>query len=988
MRKSECDGDQVTMGKLSLLAIVAFMAVVGGSSGGFHRATESRQFHVTRDTHSRQRGHNPRPNLAQLAEQLNLTEFVKVLESTNVGHTINHEGPYTVFAPTNEAFARIPDWAKQIPLGDLMKYHVARGDYLEKELKNNMLIRSLLSKRDVRINFYKGADGKQIATANGRTLNQTDFDAHNGVLHIIDDVMYAVYDREGSAFNMLPNLPFKTSMLVRALMSVDLDDVLNGQGPFTVFAPTDDAFAKLPDDVVQYLLKNETAMTQVLLHHVVPGVAYSAGLLDEMSLTAADGRPLLVTVSADGVKIGAGNVVLPNYTVSNGVIHVMDTVLIPDKMFLPTCFLNKLEAHLKKCNSRELPKPEYHVENANSGDVEEISPDDLQQLGKMSDPDVLKFIGNARLCHEALCGTQWKDTRLLSHKALGSELQKMQDCPGAMKHLCQIASILGNLERLCLLARRCTFVEFGAGRGAVSYWLSKVASESKKDSEVFLIDRASQRHKLDNRLKDGDEALGSVPVSRIKADIEHLVLDSLLDVPRLDTGSEDETRIVAVTKHLCGAATDFALRCLANSKIKDKSVCFATCCHHRCEWKSYVGKSVLQSYGFNASNFRVLCSLTSWLTCGSRKREEKLDPCSDEISQQRYAKLGFTVNESEEIGRICKDIIDAGRINYLKSVGFADANCCIYVPESVTPENVLLIAKTVNFSKWNKAPLAGYLVEGSNGEYVLLSDEERVNLIREARKYIPSDRLLIAGSGCQSTEATIEMSKKMAAVGADAVMVVTPGYYRNAMNDSALIKFYAAVADESPVPVILYSVPAYAGVDLSANSVAKLCLHDNIIGIKDSGGDVCTVLNFMWKQDIIVKHTKRNFVAKFALMVHLTEKSLGNRSFQVTAGSVSVLVPALVVGCVGTVSALANIIPEVVCKTFSLAKCGSWDDASALNRRLIQPNMAVTSQFGVAGLKAVMDAYGYYGGSVRRPLLSIDESGAKAAMKPFLENGF
>ncbi|CAG0924984.1 unnamed protein product [Notodromas monacha] len=379
----------------------------------------------------------------------------------------------------------------------------------------------------------------------------------------------------------------------------------------------------------------------------------------------------------------------------------------------------------------------------------------------------------------------------------------MQDCPGAMKHLCQIASILGNLERLCLLSRRCTFVEFGAGRGAVSYWLSKVASESKKDSEVFLIDRASQRHKLDNRLKDGDEALGSVPVSRIKADIEHLVLDSLLDVPRLDTGSEDETRIVAVTKHLCGAATDFALRCLANSKIKDKSVCFATCCHHRCEWKSYVGKSVLQSYGFNASNFRVLCSLTSWLTCGSRKREEKLDPCSDEISQQRYAKLGFTVNESEEIGRICKDIIDAGRINYLKSVGFADANCCIYVPESVTPENVLLIAKTVESLKG----------------------------------------LSIFHLGCQP-------------------------------------------------------------------------------------------------------------------------------------------------GCVGTVSALANIIPEVVCKTFSLAKCGSWDDASALNRRLIQPNMAVTSQFGVAGLKAVMDAYGYYGGSVRRPLLSIDESGAKAAMKPFLENGF
>jgi uncharacterized surface protein with fasciclin (FAS1) repeats len=271
----------------------------------------------------------PRPNLAQLAEQLNLTKFVEVLESTSVGHVINHEGPYTVFAPTNDAFTRIPAWAKDVPMSDLMKFHVARGDYFVKELKDNMLIRTLLSKRDVRINFYKGADGKEIVTCNGRTLNQTDFDAHNGVLHIVDDVMYAVYERQGTAFSELSRIPGKdTKTLQRALDGVELDDVLNGQGPFTLFAPTDNAFSKLPDDVVKFLLKNETAMKEVLLHHVVPATWYSAGLIDGMGLKAADGLMLSVKI-AGTVTVDGAEVSLPDFTVGNGVIHVIESVMIP-----------------------------------------------------------------------------------------------------------------------------------------------------------------------------------------------------------------------------------------------------------------------------------------------------------------------------------------------------------------------------------------------------------------------------------------------------------------------------------------------------------------------------------------------------------------------------------------------------------------------------------------------------------------------------------
>lgn len=318
----------------SVALAFACVAVFDIVSGGLLRLENEPHFVVTRDENfARNRrpsgaGGAARPNLAQLAEQLNLTEFVKYLEETKVGHIINHEGPYTVFAPTNEAFARIPAWAKNVAIPDLIKFHVARGDYVEKELKDNQLIRSMLSKRDVRINFYKGANGKKIVTANGRTLNQTDFDAHNGVLHIVDDVMAAIYERDGTAFEALKQLPVKAETLERALSGVGLDQVLKGKGPFTVFVPSDEAFSKLPDDVVQYLLKNETAMKEVLLHHVVSGVWYSAGLVDEMTLPAADGKSLPVKVAGD-VTIDVGKVTLADYTVSNGVLHVIDTVLVP-----------------------------------------------------------------------------------------------------------------------------------------------------------------------------------------------------------------------------------------------------------------------------------------------------------------------------------------------------------------------------------------------------------------------------------------------------------------------------------------------------------------------------------------------------------------------------------------------------------------------------------------------------------------------------------
>ncbi|XP_028340269.1 4-hydroxy-2-oxoglutarate aldolase, mitochondrial isoform X6 [Physeter macrocephalus] len=135
------------------------------------------------------------------------------------------------------------------------------------------------------------------------------------------------------------------------------------------------------------------------------------------------------------------------------------------------------------------------------------------------------------------------------------------------------------------------------------------------------------------------------------------------------------------------------------------------------------------------------------------------------------------------------------------------------------------------------ASLAGFVVQGSNGEFPFLTSSERLEVVSRVRQALPRDKLLLAGSGCESTQATVEMTVSMAQVGADAAMVVTPCYYHGRMNSAALIHHYTKVADLSPIPVVLYSVPANTGLDLPVDAVVTLSKHPNIVGIKDSGGD-------------------------------------------------------------------------------------------------------------------------------------------------------
>lgn len=242
--------------------------------------------------------------------------------------------------------------------------------------------------------------------------------------------------------------------------------------------------------------------------------------------------------------------------------------------------------------------------------------------------------------------------------------------------------------------------------------------------------------------------------------------------------------------------------------------------------------------------------------------------------------------------------------------------------------------------------LRGYVVLGSNGEAAHLSIEERIHLLEVARGLIPEDRLLIAGTGCPSTLQTVELSKCAADTGSDAVLVLPPHYYKGRMTIAALTKHFHAVADACSIPVIVYNMPACTGLDMDVETVAAIAEHPNIIGLKDSGGDI--------------------------VKLGALHRRLGD-GFQILAGSASFLLPALSMGAVGGVLALANIAPSQCLDIRELALAADWDKAREIQVRLIDANTAVTRRWGVAGLKAAMNLMGLRGGSVRAPLLDLEE---------------
>jgi 4-hydroxy-2-oxoglutarate aldolase len=265
-----------------------------------------------------------------------------------------------------------------------------------------------------------------------------------------------------------------------------------------------------------------------------------------------------------------------------------------------------------------------------------------------------------------------------------------------------------------------------------------------------------------------------------------------------------------------------------------------------------------------------------------------------------------------------------------------------------------------NLERWNRYDLAGYVILGSNGEAVYLSEREKERVLETARQAIPSDKLMIAGTGCESTRQTIALTRQAARAGADAALVITPHFYGGKMTADSLVAHYHAVAEASSIPVVLYNVPKFTQLDLDAPTIARAAGHPNIIGIKDSGGNV----------------------TKLGDIVRLT-----GTDFQVLAGSAGFLFAALTLGAVGGIVALANVAPQQAIDIYRLFKAGEWDEAADLQRRMIPVNAAVTARFGVAGLKAAMDLLGYYGGPVRSPLLNLTEGEGQALQDVLVQGG-
>jgi 4-hydroxy-2-oxoglutarate aldolase len=273
--------------------------------------------------------------------------------------------------------------------------------------------------------------------------------------------------------------------------------------------------------------------------------------------------------------------------------------------------------------------------------------------------------------------------------------------------------------------------------------------------------------------------------------------------------------------------------------------------------------------------------------------------------------------------------------------------------------NVELQKLAENLARWNTYGLGGYVVLGSNGEAVYLDTQEKLRVWEAARQAIPPDKLMIAGTGCESTRETIALTRGAADAGAAAALAVTPHYYEGMMTHESLVRHYRALADASPVPIILYNVPKFTRVDMSAATIADLAQHPNIIGIKDSSGNVIKLA------DVI---------------------RLAGPDFQVLAGSAGFFLAGLTLGAVGGVMALANIAPQESIRIYRMFKGGQLDEAAELQRRMVPVNAAVTARFGVAGLKAAMDMLGYYGGPVRPPLLDLDKN-ARQTLREILKEG-
>lgn len=249
-----------------------------------------------------------------------------------------------------------------------------------------------------------------------------------------------------------------------------------------------------------------------------------------------------------------------------------------------------------------------------------------------------------------------------------------------------------------------------------------------------------------------------------------------------------------------------------------------------------------------------------------------------------------------------------------------------------------------NVERYLRTPLTGLVVLGSNGEAPQLDDAEADRSIAVVRAAMPQDRPLLAGTGRESTTATIAATKRAAALGADAVLVRTPAFYKGQMTTDAFVRHYTQVADHSPVPVLLYNVTVYTGVNLLPDAIATLSAHPNIVGVKETNSDMVQLGEYL---------------------------SRAQAGFTVLAGSGATYYSALALGAHGAILAVGGVAPDLCTDMFKAAAAGRLSEAREMQRRLAPLARLVGAAHGVPGLKAALDLLGFAGGPPRLPLLPV-----------------
>lgn len=268
------------------------------------------------------------------------------------------------------------------------------------------------------------------------------------------------------------------------------------------------------------------------------------------------------------------------------------------------------------------------------------------------------------------------------------------------------------------------------------------------------------------------------------------------------------------------------------------------------------------------------------------------------------------------------------------------------LPTPFIDDEIAVDKLKMNIDKLNNTNLSGYVVMGSNGESAYLSMKEKIELVSKVKEYASGNKKIIAGTGLESIKDTIKLTNEAADAGADCSLILTPSYYKSKMTHNAFVEYFYNVADEVKIPVLIYNVPKFTGVDIETGTVAKLADHKNIIGIKNSSENIAQLAE-------IIYSTPDDFIT--------------------LVGTASVIFSGMSIGAKGAIAALANIAPNECLKIFDLFNSGKIDESLSLQFKMLALNKAVTAKYGVPGLKKAMDLLGYFGGNPRKPLPILNE---------------